>query len=120
MYWACRRVLSPRVVDSRVDPFPAAQVGNGHFPTESFQNDPELLLRCVALRTHCHEGLSLANPLLSLLRYFGSAVLGHDYVPSPGIYPRRLTTADLSLIPGPKSTLLLLMANNAIVYSALF
>ena len=39
--------LVQEVVVGRVDPFPAARVGDGHFPAEPFQNDPDLLFRGV-------------------------------------------------------------------------
>ena len=41
-----RELFSLRVVVGRVDPLPAAQVGNGRFPAELLQHDPDPPLVC--------------------------------------------------------------------------
>ena len=112
-------LLGPRVVVGRVDPLPAAQVGDYRFPPEAFKYYPDLLFRCVIAARHPadapHEAASFVAALLGLLRGRRDPVnivlFGHGLAPSTGIYPRELKPADLSISSDPICVPLLLTAN---------
>ena len=111
--------LVQEVVVGRVDPFPAAQVGDGRFPAEPFQNDPDLLFRRVFTARRpadaSHKAVGFLSALLGLLSgrhgFMGGVDFGHGLAPSSGIYPRELNPADLSISSGPKTVPLLLTSD---------